>query len=173
MEQEQNKKRRRKKLRQEWNPHWLLKLAYTGLSVAVSAAKIAVGAAVTVLLIVLICGVVFVGTLGDYLQEDILTEAGNWSIDDYGLEETSFIYYTDENGKTAEERFFYENGISDYIKEIVGESANTDPVLWHLETRGRDRDDLKDYNLQADISFCVSSSCSHTNSIKGFASPVI
>ena len=98
MEQEQNKKRRRKKLRQEWNPHWLLKLAYTALSVALSAVKIAIGAAVTVLLIVLICGVVFVGTLGDYLQEDILTEAGNWSIDDYGLEETSFIYYTDENG---------------------------------------------------------------------------
>ncbi len=73
----------------------------------------------------------------------------------------TFIFrYTDENGKTAEERFFYENGISDYIKEIVGESANTDPVLWHLETRGRDRDDLKDYNLQADISFCVSNAVS-------------
>ena len=98
MENEQNKKRRRKKQRQEWNPHWLLKLAYTVFSVALSALKIAVGAAVTVVLIVLICGVVFVGTLGDYLQEDILTEAGNWSMDDYGLEETSFIYYTDSNG---------------------------------------------------------------------------
>ncbi len=69
----------------------------------------------------------------------------------------TFVFrYTDGDGKLAEERFFYQNGISDYIREIVGESAGTEPVLWHLEARGRDRDDLKDYNVQADISFCVS-----------------
>ena len=71
----EKKPRRRKKLRQEWNPHWSLKLLYMIFSVAGSVLKIAVGAAATVLLIVLICGTVFVGTLGDYLQEDILTEA--------------------------------------------------------------------------------------------------
>ena len=60
--------------------------------------KIAVGAAATVVLIVLICGTVFVGTLGDYLQDDILTEADNWSMDDFDLERTSFIYYVDNNG---------------------------------------------------------------------------
>lgn len=67
-------------------------------SVAGSVLKIAVGAAATVLLIVLICGTVFVGTLGDYLQEDILTEAADWSLDDYDLEQTSFIYYVDNHG---------------------------------------------------------------------------
>lgn len=95
---EEKKQRRRKKPRQEWDPHWLIKLLYAAFSLALSALKIAVMAAATVLLIVLICGTVFVGTLGDYLQDDILTEAADWSLDDYVLEETSFIYYVDSAG---------------------------------------------------------------------------
>ena len=85
------KRRRQRKPRQDWNPHWIIKLLYTVFSLAVSLLKIAVGAAVTVLLIVVICGIVFVGTLGDYLQDEILTEAENWSIDDYDVEETSLF----------------------------------------------------------------------------------
>ena len=98
MAEEKFFKRRRKKPRQEWNPHWLIKLVYTGGSVALSLVKIAIGAAATVLLILLICGAVFAGTLGDYLQDDILAEAGHWSMEDYDLERTSFIYYVDSNG---------------------------------------------------------------------------
>ena len=98
MANDDNKKRRVKKVRQEWNPHWTLKTLYTLGSVALSVLKIAIGAMVTVMLILLICGVVFVGTLGDYLQNDILTEASNWSIDDYDLEKTSFLYYVDSDG---------------------------------------------------------------------------
>jgi len=33
-------------------------------------------------------------------------------------------------------------------------------VLWHLETQGRDREDLDDYKLKADISFCFSNATS-------------
>ena len=95
---EEKKKRRARKPRQEWDPHWLLKLCYTALSAAWSLVKIAIGAAATVLLIVLISGTVFVGILGNYLQDDILTEAANWSLEDYDLERTSFIYYVDNNG---------------------------------------------------------------------------
>ena len=98
MANEKNFKRRMKKPRQEWDPHWLIKLSYGALSLALSLVKIAVGAAATVLLIVLICGTVFIGTLGDYLQNDILTDAADWSLEDYDLERTSFIYYVDKNG---------------------------------------------------------------------------
>ena len=91
-------KRRMKKPRQKWEPHWLLKLLYTAVSFLWSVAKIAIGAAATVLLIVLICGTVFVGILGNYLQDDILAEAADWSVEDYDLERTSFIYYVDSNG---------------------------------------------------------------------------
>ena len=90
--------RRKRKPRQEWNPHWLIKLLYAVFTAAISLLKIAIGAAATVLLIVLICGTVFVGTLGDYLQDDILTDASDWSLEDYDLERTSFIYYVDNNG---------------------------------------------------------------------------
>ncbi len=95
---EEKKKRRVRKPRQAWDPHWLLKLCYTALSVALSLVKIAIGAAATVVLIVLICGTVFVGILGNYLQDDILAEAADWSMEDYDLERTSNIFYVDSNG---------------------------------------------------------------------------
>ena len=100
-------RRSTKNLRQEWNPHWLLKLLYTVISVAWSVVKIAAGAAATVALILLVCMVVFVGALGDYLQNDILTEAANWSIDDYDLENTSFIYYVDNDGNIQQLQQIY------------------------------------------------------------------
>ena len=84
-------KRRMKKPRQKWEPHWLLKALFSVFNVCWSLAKIAIGAAATVLLIVLICGTVFVGILGNYLQDDILAEAADWSVEDYDLERTSFI----------------------------------------------------------------------------------
>ncbi|MBE6602939.1 MAG: DNA topoisomerase [Ruminococcaceae bacterium] len=67
-----------------------------------------------------------------------------------------------ENKKFTEQSFVYQNGISDYVKERVGDTAKTEPVLWHLETKGRDRDDKADYKLKADISFCVSSAVKTT-----------
>ena len=60
------------------------------------------------------------------------------------------------DGTFEEEKFVYENGIADYIAEIAGESSLTPPVLWHLETKGRDRADKDEYKLKADFSFCVS-----------------
>lgn len=107
MENENKKRRRAKKPRQQWNPHWSVKLCYVLLSTAFSLLKIAIGAAATVLMIVLVCGVVFMGTLGDYLQNDILTEAANWSINDYGMDETSFVYYVDAGGNIQQLQQIY------------------------------------------------------------------
>lgn len=60
--------------------------------------RIAFGAAVTVLLICIVCGFVFLGTLGDYLQEDILP-AADLSLDTFDLDQTSYLYYVDSGGK--------------------------------------------------------------------------
>ncbi|MBE6612526.1 MAG: DNA topoisomerase [Ruminococcaceae bacterium] len=52
--------------------------------------------------------------------------------------------------------YYYENGIIDYVSELTGGDSMTAPVLWHLETMGRDRADKDEYKLRADISFCIS-----------------
>jgi len=68
-----------------------------------------------------------------------------------------FILKTQEaDGTFTAQEFLYENGISDYVAELAGDTARTQPVLWHLETQGRDRADKDDYKLKADFSFCVS-----------------
>ena len=61
-------------------------------------------------------------------------------------------------GKFETSEFYYQNGISDYIAEVAGTQSLTQPVLWHLETQGRDRADKDEYKLKADFSFCVSNS---------------
>ena len=61
-----------------------------------------------------------------------------------------------EKGKFSEQKFVYENGIIDYLTEMVGDTAMTAPVLWHMETQGRDREDKDEYKVKADFSFCVS-----------------
>ncbi len=69
---------------------------------------------------------------------------------------TFVLHIEQEDESFTEEKFVYQNGISDYLSERVGDGGLTAPVLWHLETQGRDREDLDEYKLKADISFCVS-----------------
>ncbi len=69
----------------------------------------------------------------------------------------SFIFrYEKEDGTFDEQTFLYENGITDYIAELAGSTAETKIAKFHLETKGRDREDMKDYKLVADIAFTVS-----------------
>ena len=89
--------KKRNKPQQEWNPHWSLKLLYGIWSGALGLVKIAAGAVATVLLICLVCGFVFVGILGDYLQSDILPEA-YYDLESAVLDQTSFVYYVDGSG---------------------------------------------------------------------------
>jgi len=72
------------------------------------------------------------------------------------------LEHQDAEGKFSEQEFFYANGISDYITELAGASSLTAPVLWHLETQGRDRADKDEYKLKADFSFCVSNTVNMT-----------
>ena len=66
------------------------------------------------------------------------------------------LRWENEDGTFAEEEYYYENGILDYVTEVAGETMETRPVQFHLETKGRDRDDMRDYKLKADIAFCTS-----------------
>lgn len=66
-----------------------------------AAFKIAFGAAATVALIFVICAFVFMGLLGDYLQDDILPDA-LVDIEGFDLEQNSYIHYVDGNGNIQE-----------------------------------------------------------------------
>ena len=89
--------RKKGRPRQKWNPHWSLKLIYGLWSIALAALKIALGAVATVLLICLVCGFVFVGILGNYLQDDVLPQA-YYNMENANLDQTSFVYYVDDDG---------------------------------------------------------------------------
>ena len=67
-----------------------------------------------------------------------------------------------EDGTYSEDKFCYENGITDYLGELVGTSPLTVPVSWHIETQGRDREDKDEYKFKADITFCFSNAVSFT-----------
>ena len=66
-----------------------------------------------------------------------------------------FVLYIEQEDKTfSEQRFVYESGISGYVSEMVGEAAVTQPVLWHMETQGRDRADKPEYKVKLSCAFC-------------------
>ena len=96
MSQEKNKKN--KPARQDWKPHWSLQVLKKVWMAVFAAAKIAVGAAATVLLIGLVCGFVFMGILGDYLESDILPNAAV-VLDDYDMDSPSYVYNVNEDGE--------------------------------------------------------------------------
>ena len=50
------------------------------------------------------------------------------------------------------EDFLYENGIADYIRELAGLDAFTEPVCWECERRGRDRADKAEYKVKLNLS---------------------
>ena len=67
------------------------------------------------------------------------------------------LRFQEADGTFAEETYYYENGVTDYITELAGDTALTQTVNWKMDERtGRDRDDKDDYRLRAEIAFCCS-----------------
>ena len=59
-------------------------------------------------------------------------------------------------GKFETEEFVYEHGIEDYIRELAGLDALTEPVFWEAERRGRDRPDKPEYKVKLSVALCFS-----------------
>ena len=64
-------------------------------------------------------------------------------------EETGDIYF-------EETTFCYENGIADYLNELIGESAFTTPQVWSTKRTGRDREDKPEYTVKLKVAFAFS-----------------
>lgn len=52
--------------------------------------------------------------------------------------------------------YMYENGITDYVKEITGDDAFTTVQFWNTERKGRDRDDKPEYKVKINASVAFS-----------------
>ena len=59
-------------------------------------------------------------------------------------------------GKYETKEFVYEHGIEDYIRELAGLDALTEPVYWEAERKGRDRPDKPEYKVKLSVALCFS-----------------
>ncbi len=63
----------------------------------------------------------------------------------------------DQKGRSFDtQELVYQNGIADYVAELVGESAMTDVQVWTAERRGRDRADKPEYKVKFNVAMCIS-----------------
>ncbi len=68
-----------------------------------------------------------------------------------------FVLKNQVKGGTFETfEYFYENGITDYVKETVGEDALTSVQFFSGERTGRDREDLPDYKVKMNFAVAFS-----------------
>lgn len=66
-----------------------------------------------------------------------------------------FEFYDEESG--THETYLYENGIEDYVKEIIGEKGLTGVQYYEMEEiKGKDREDKAEYKVKAEIAFAFS-----------------
>ena len=70
----------------------------------------------------------------------------------------AFKFRNQAGGSFETTEFVYENGIIDYVSELVGDDSNpiTQPVFYQTERRGRDRADKDEYKVRLSASFCFS-----------------
>jgi hypothetical protein len=65
-------KKKKSAPRQDWKPHWIFRFLHWVWRSAFGAVKIAIGALATVAMIIGICMVVLAGSVGDYMEAEIL-----------------------------------------------------------------------------------------------------
>lgn len=59
-----------------------------------------------------------------------------------------------EKGVFDEQEYYYENGITDYVKELSEGKEFTQVHFIEAERKGRDRDDLDEYKVKMSFAFC-------------------
>ena len=67
-----------------------------------------------------------------------------------------FIFHGETSGTRETTEYYYENGIKDYVEEIVGEDALTPIVSCSATSVGRDQEDRPDYTVKINVAFCFS-----------------
>jgi len=69
---------------------------------------------------------------------------------------TFILRIQNEKGSFQETKYFYANGIQDYITELIGEEGLTNTQYFEGSDRGKDREDLPEYNVKMSCAFAFS-----------------
>ena len=86
----------------------------------------------------------------EYYQETIKRQ----SVVNQGIK---FILKNQISGNSFETfEYCYENGITDYVKELANGTEMSSVQFWSSERIGRDREDMKDYKVKLTASMCFS-----------------
>lgn len=74
-----------------------------------------------------------------------------------------FILRVEKSGGGFDEQtFMYENGITDYVSEIVGDNALTSVFFCEGTRKGKDRADLPEYKVKLNVAFAFSNKVNTT-----------
>ena len=66
----------------------------------------------------------------------------------------TFRFRVQHGARFETREFRYENGIADYVAELVGEKGFTNPYYIEAERRGKDREDKPEYKVRMTAAFC-------------------
>lgn len=78
----------------------------------------------------------------DILQKQAVVNAG-----------LTFIFKNETDKGFETKEYCYKEGITDYVRELLGEDSLSQPVFWQDERVGRDREDRPEYKVK--LSCCV------------------
>ncbi len=68
-----------------------------------------------------------------------------------------FVFRNETSGGFETREYLYPNGITDYVKELLGdEPALTGVQFWQAERRGRDREDKPEYKVKLSVALAFS-----------------
>lgn len=68
-----------------------------------------------------------------------------------------FVFRNETSGGFETKEYLYPNGITDYVKELLGdEPALTGVQFWQAERRGRDREDKPEYKVKLSVALAFS-----------------
>ena len=67
-----------------------------------------------------------------------------------------FVRKNQNGSKFDTFEYFYENGIADHVREVVGSNGLSSICTWSGERVGRDRADQPDYTLKINVALCFS-----------------
>ena len=67
-----------------------------------------------------------------------------------------FVFREQQGSKFVQQEIVYNNGITDYVNEIVGEDKLSSVQFWQTERKGKDREDKPEYKVKINVAMSFS-----------------